>query len=137
MNQTHSPDLRVSLLMGFAFLLIAWIPIQQNGHWEAPKEADALKNPLKASTEATLAGQKLYTNMCVICHGNKGKGDGAAGVNLNPRPTNLISTKTQEHSDGALYWKITEGRAPMASYKSLLTEEQRWQLVNYIRKLAK
>ncbi|NDP22118.1 MAG: cytochrome c [Paludibacter sp.] len=123
--------------MGFAFLLIASIPIQQKEHWEAPKEADLIKNPFRDNPGATLAGQKLYTNMCVVCHGNKGKGDGTAGVYLKPRPTNLISTKTQEHSDGAIYWKITEGKAPMPSHKSLLTEEQRWQLVNYIRKLAK
>lgn len=137
MNRTKSNYLKISILLGFSFLLIATIPIQEKGHWEAPKEADAIKNPLRENAGATLAGQKLYTSMCVVCHGNKGKGDGVAGVNLNPRPTNLISTKTQEHSDGAIYWKITEGRAPMASYKSILTDEQRWQLVNYIRKLKK
>ncbi len=137
MNRTKSNYLKISILIGFSFLLIATIPIQQKGDWKAPKEADALKNPFKENSEATLAGQKLYTSMCVICHGNKGKGDGAAGVNLNPRPTNLISTKVQEQTDGAIYWKLTEGRAPMASYKTALSEEQRWQLVNYIRKLKK
>lgn len=137
MNHSHSNYLRISILMGFAILLIASIPIQQKGDWKAPKEADAIKNPLREKNDAALEGQKLYTNMCVICHGKKGKGDGAAGVNLNPRPTNLITSKVQEQTDGAIYWKITEGRAPMASYKSILTEEQRWQLVNYMRKLAK
>ena len=34
-----------------------------------------------------------------------------------------------------LFWKITEGRKPMPSTKKSLTEEQRWQVVNYIRTL--
>jgi len=43
----------------------------------------------------------------------------------------------QNQSDGAIYWKITNGNPPMASYKETLTEEQRWQLVNYIRELKR
>jgi mono/diheme cytochrome c family protein len=128
---------KMLFLTGCTFFLIGSSPIYQKGDWKAPKEADALKNPVKDSEEATLEGQKLYTNMCVICHGKKGKGDGVAGVNLNPRPTNFTTTNVQQQTDGAIYWKITEGRVPMASYKSILTEEQRWQLVNYIRKLKK
>jgi mono/diheme cytochrome c family protein len=137
MNYINSNYLKIPLLMGFTIFLIAFVPIQQKEEWKAPKEADALKNPLKESTEASLAGQKLYNNMCAICHGNKGKGDGMGGMSLKPRPTNITTAKTQLQTDGAIYWKITEGRAPMASYKTILSEEQRWQLVNYIRKLKK
>ena len=75
--------------------------------------------------------------MCAICHGNYGKGDGMAGSSLTPRPTNFTISKVQAQSDGALYWKLTEGRAPMASYKTILKKEQRWQLVNYIRTFKK
>jgi hypothetical protein len=48
----------------------------------------------------------------------------------------LTSPKVQEQADGALYWKITKGRAPMASFKTLLTDDQRWHVINYIRTLA-
>ena len=41
-----------------------------------------------------------------------------------------------KHSDGALFWKITQGRPPMTSFRTLLTDDQRWQVVNYIRTLA-
>lgn len=105
--------------------------------WKAPQEANNIENPLKGNTAAIADGKALFTNMCVICHGAKGKGDGVAGISLKPRPTNFTTAAVQSQSDGAIYWKITEGRAPMATYKTVLTEEQRWQLVNYIKTFSK
>lgn len=101
--------------------------------WKAPLQADKLTNPLKGDASATAEGKIIYMQMCIICHGDKGKGDGVAGVALNPKPGNFVTQKVQAQTDGALFWKITEGRPPMASYKGIFTETQRWQLVNYIR----
>lgn len=121
-----------------AFLLLSAVWINQKfGDWKAPPEADKVSNPLKGNTAATVLGKKLYTQLCVVCHGDKGKGDGIAGISLNPRPANHSSAKVQSQTDGAIFWKITTGRPPMASYTKSLTETQRWQLVNYIRQLAK
>lgn len=103
--------------------------------WVAPSSADNITNPLWPTDESIKEGKKLYKQLCSICHGDKGKGDGLAGASLNPRPANLSINKGQ--SDGALYWKLNEGRPPMASYKFLLTEDQKWQLINYIRTLKK
>ena len=105
--------------------------------WVAPKTADAIKNPLKGNASSVEEGKKLFAQMCAICHGAKGKGDGMAGAALNPKPTNFTSEKVQAQTDGAIYWKMTEGRAPMASYKASLKDNQRWQLVNYIRTFKK
>ncbi len=105
--------------------------------WVAPAEADQLKNPLAGNEDATKKGKKLYAQMCSICHGDKGKGDGIAGAALKPTPANFTSEKVQDESDGAIFWKMSEGRTPMAAYKGSLKEEQRWQLVNYIRTLKK
>ena len=107
----------------------------QNGNWSAPKNADQIKNPYKGNENATLTGKQLYTQFCAICHGKKGKGDGVAGMALKPRPSNFTKEIVQKQSDGAIYWKVTEGKPPMAAYKETLTDEQRWQLVNYIRSL--
>lgn len=105
--------------------------------WVAPESANKIVNPLLNNEEATKEGKKLYKQLCAICHGEKGKGDGVAGASLNPRPANFSSNSVQSQSDGALYWKINEGRAPMASYKDLISDSQKWQLVNYIRTLNK
>lgn len=116
-----------------AFLIFIGGISQDN--WKAPAEADKLKNPLAGQEEAIKGGKKIYATMCTICHGEKGKGDGVAGAALNPKPTNITTAAFHAQSDGAIYWKITEGRAPMASYKATLTEEKRWQLVSYLRTL--
>lgn len=105
--------------------------------WVAPKSTDAIENPLKGNSDAIKKGKKLFTSMCVICHGSKGKGDGVAGAALNPKPANFTSKTVQAQTDGALFWKLTNGNPPMASYKDLLTETQRWQLVEYIRTFKK
>lgn len=109
---------------------------QKRPQWTAPLSADELKNPFANDTSATSTGKVLFTKNCAACHGPKGKGDGVAGIGLNPPPGNLASSKIQSQTDGAIYWKITEGNPPMASYKTTLSDEQRWQLVSYIRVLG-
>ena len=54
--------------------------------WVAPKSADKLKNPLKDNATATNEGKKLYTQMCAVCHGPKGKGDGICLLYTSPSP---------------------------------------------------
>ena len=120
-----------------SFLVFSLMSFKLNETWKAPATAKSIANPLKSNSEATAEGKKLYSNMCAVCHGNKGRGDGIAGMTLKPRPSNLTQGLVQDQTDGEIYWKLTEGRAPMASYKELLTEEQRWQLVNYLRTFKK
>lgn len=108
--------------------------ISAQSSWVAPKSADSNINPFKDDIEATKIGKKLYRQMCVTCHGVKGKGDGIAGVALTPKPANFTSEELQSQTDGAFFWKITEGKSPMAAY-NMLNDKQRWQLVNYIRTL--
>ena len=75
----------------------------------------------------------LFQKLCWTCHGKTGLGDGPAGKNLNPKPKNFRLEGVQDQSDGELYWKISNGKGVMLPYKHSLGEEQRWQLVNYIR----
>ncbi len=105
--------------------------------WKAPKSADSMKNPLAKNLNAAKDGKNLFQTYCVTCHGDKGGGNGPSAAGLNPKPANLTLKRIQKQSDGALFWKITTGKPPMLSWKYTLSKKQRWELVDYIRELAK
>ena len=74
----------------------------------------------------------------MLCHGEKGMGDGTRRKTIKVKPANFTDPKLMSvETDGSLFWKMTEGRGPMPSWKDDLSEKERWQLVNYIRKLGK
>jgi mono/diheme cytochrome c family protein len=119
----------------FAFMM-AFISTQVIAQkFVAPAGADTMKNPLKNNPSATIEGKKLYTQYCVVCHGEKGKGDGAAVAGLPKRPADHSSAAFQKQSDGVIYWKIANGNNPMPTYKTVLKPIQIWQLVDYTRTL--
>ena len=117
--------------------LLALQATRAQTQWEAPANADNLNNPLKSDAAAAESGKRTFRMLCVVCHGAKGKGDGMGGAGLTPKPTDLTSTEVQSQSDGALFWKLTNGKPPMASYETALPENKRWELINYIRTLNK
>lgn len=119
------------------FSLMSSRSVLQNPVWVAPKDAEGLKNPLAGNTTANADIGKLYIANCGPCHGDKGRGDGPAAPGLNPKPADHTSAAIQKESDGAIFWKISTGRSPMPGYKTIFSEQQRWELVNYIRTLAK
>jgi mono/diheme cytochrome c family protein len=125
------------VLLFFTSLFILNEAKAQSKTWAAPKEADNVKNPLAGNTEILQYAKVIYTTYCGPCHGSKGKGDGVAAAGLAKKPADHSSDYVQKQTDGAIYWMITEGRNPMPTYKTLLTDNQRWELVNYIRTLAK
>jgi glucose/arabinose dehydrogenase/mono/diheme cytochrome c family protein len=108
-----------------------------NRRWRAPEEANNKKNPFAADPiAAEQKGKALYDSYCSSCHGQNGFGDGAAGHSLGQRPANFHDRRVKNQSDGALFWKMSNGRGNMPPFKESLTEEQRWQLVSYIRKFT-
>jgi cytochrome c553 len=94
-----------------------------------------MTNPLVKDWKSIEKGKKIYQSLCASCHGKTGKGDVAAMQSLNPKPTNFTTEKFQSQTDGTIFWKLSEGRGMMAAYKNMLTEEERWNLVNYLRSL--
>jgi mono/diheme cytochrome c family protein len=106
-----------------------------SGKWTAPASEAAKKNPIPASQNSVAAGQKIYSKRCLSCHGTSGNGDGPDAVDLGIHPAKLSQIITSE-SDGALFWKITNGKKPMPRFGGRLSESDRWTVINYIRTLA-
>jgi mono/diheme cytochrome c family protein len=110
----------------------------KEGDWTRGLNASAdRQNPLAPSVEAVDAGRATYRERCVACHGGRGRGDGPAGVTLDPRPADLL-LHVPQHSDGELYYMISVGfpGSAMPEWRSVLSESQRWELVHYLRVLA-
>lgn len=120
-----------------ALLLIFQRSLSQTTPWVAPSTADNVKSPLTATPAVLAEAKALYKANCGPCHGEKGRGDGPAAPGLNPKPADHTSEGVQKQSDGAIFWKLSEGRAPMPAYKKIFTDQQRWELVAYIRTLAR
>jgi len=130
--------LYINFLFTTAFSVILFLSAtaQQrtsNSNWQAPEWTDTLKNPYAHNAAMTNMGKDLYQKTCSVCHGATGKGDGVAASGLMVKPANHTSDQVQRETDGALFYKITNGRSPMPSFKPILTEKQRWALVNYLR----
>jgi mono/diheme cytochrome c family protein len=127
---------KLSLFLLFLISPFLFLSAQMK-QFVAPKTADALVNSLKDNASATAEGKKIYITYCGPCHGDKGKGDGVASAGLSKPPADHTSAAVQKQTDGAIFWKISEGNNPMPSYKKALSETQIWQLVDYIRTLSK
>jgi mono/diheme cytochrome c family protein len=104
--------------------------------WKAPARAAKKQNPVPADATSIAAGKQIYASNCLACHGAAGKGDGPAAIACNPRPKDLSDPKIASQTDGELFWKITQGKKPMPSYQNLLSETDRWTVIDYIRTLA-
>jgi mono/diheme cytochrome c family protein len=104
--------------------------------WTAPPETREQASPLPAGEAAVEAGRALYEKRCRSCHGEQGRGDGRAAAYMRVKPRDLTVEEVQAQTDGELYWKVTTGRRPMPGFESKLGDEERWQVVAYVRELA-
>ena len=107
------------------------------GPWIVPEAAKQVANPLKPSQIDLPTSRKLYLDKCAECHGDRGKGDGPQGRMYDPQPKDLTDAAHMNAvSDGELFYKIGEGHRPMPAFGKRLTDEQRWQLVLFLRSLS-
>ncbi|MBS1527873.1 MAG: cytochrome c, partial [Bacteroidetes bacterium] len=120
-------------IMSFAFT-----SIQQSKPWPVPEKNAKMANPVKADKESVSAGKALWNMHCASCHGKTGLGDGSKAAQLKTQPQDLTTAALQSQSDGSLFYKISEGRDDMPSFKKKIADpEDIWNLVNYMRTLKK
>lgn len=126
-------------IFGICLILLSGSPTlrAQSKPWPVPSSYLKLHNPLPVNAAEIQAGARLYKTNCSACHGVTGKGDGPAAAFLKPKPADHSSAAVQHEAGGSLFYKISEGRTPMPSFKASLNPIQRWQLIEYIKTLGK
>jgi mono/diheme cytochrome c family protein len=101
--------------------------------------AKSLTNPVEYSSEAIAEGRAHFADHCAICHGNDGSGNTEMGRGMWPKAPDMRLARTQDLSDGALFWIIENGvrftGMPGWSTGTKEGETASWQLVHFVRRL--
>ena len=99
-----------------------------------PSDYAGKTNPL--GSDSVSAGAEVFKTNCVSCHGEKGLGDGPASQALDPKPANLVQLN-KVAGDDFLFWRISTGvgGTVMPAWKGVLSNEQIWQVISFIRTL--
>lgn len=95
-----------------------------------------LKNPLPLTKENIAKGKALYTIHCIVCHGEKGEGNGVLVERGKYPAVPKYYDRLPTINDGKIFHSITWGKNLMGGYGSQVSPEERWLLVYYIQQLG-
>jgi copper transport protein len=101
-------------------------------------DAVGLRDPEPVSESSVASGRALYREYCIACHGERGRGNGPAAIGLDPPPADLV-LHVPQHTDGELLYMVSRGmpNSAMPAWRSVLTDRERWDIVHYLRDLAR
>lgn len=135
MNTNHVRSLVIIALFVASIGLYSF-SFFQGKPWNVPDAAAKKANPVKSDGESLQTGKELWAKHCQSCHGKKGAGDGTKAAELETEMQDFAKDVVQKQSDGALFYKISEGRDEMPTFKKKIPDESDiWSLVNFMRTL--
>jgi len=103
-----------------------------------PEEAKRIKNPTTPTAESIENGKMWFSSQCTMCHGKNGDGTGDLVERLQlPMPDFTDAAQQRQWTDGEMFYVLTHGHGRMPDQKDRFKDEIKWNLVNYIRTLAK
>lgn len=136
-NKSHRL-LAIGVLALFTALVVCGVlAVRAISERNSLAEARKLANPVPATAAALSAGKQVYEHHCQSCHGAAGDGKGQRAQNLSVIPSDFTNArKMARTTDGELFWVTTKGRRPMPAFEKKLSDEERWQVVDYVRRFA-
>ena len=105
-----------------------------------PQDITEAVNPLPPDAVSLQRGEQLFLRNCALCHGESGQGDGEITRFWKAdmrKPANLTEARIQTSSDGSIYITISKGFGAMPPLNENLNVRERWDTVNYVKKLGK
>ena len=122
MNKNIKKFITISIfLTAFVIVVFAEFP-----PWDVPPEANEIENPVEPDKKSLEAGKAFYDFNCKACHGESGLGDGVIPSG------DFTAKKFTDQTDGAIFYKLQQGRGQMPSFKAA-PETELWNVINYIR----
>jgi copper transport protein len=98
--------------------------------------ASVARNPIPRSSQSIKRGRVLFQQYCEACHGAGGAGDGPAAASLPRRPEDLTRIAPPPYfPDGVVAYRIANGDGVMPAWKAVLSADDIWDLINFIRSL--
>jgi mono/diheme cytochrome c family protein len=103
-----------------------------------PLEAVKQVNPIKPSSESLTRAKKIYGYECAMCHGEDGAGTGDLAKSMKAKMVDLRDPSALKgRTDGEIYYIINHGMGEMEGEGARVKPDDTWNLVNYVRSLAK
>jgi mono/diheme cytochrome c family protein len=127
-----------TLVIVFAFLFLVGALLAQTASTSCSNPTDVAKmvNPVKPTAESLAQGKKYYGYDCAMCHGETGNGKGDVDTTDKlPDFTNQAAMK--DLSDGEMFCSLKTGKGHMPLERVRITENELWNLINYVHSLAK
>ena len=138
---------RFTLALPALLLFVPALPAQQTQPAPQPKttpysaipvEATRQQNPVKASPESLARAKKWWTIDCAMCHGKDGDGKGDTAKDMKLAISDFTDPATlKDRTDGEIFYIIKTGHQDMPPEGPRVKVEENWDLVNYVRSLAK
>ncbi|MEI8226546.1 MAG: cytochrome c [Bacteroidota bacterium] len=125
------------LFVSAAVLMLSATLVAQPKPWVVPANFKSMKNPVAKADASNKAGMALYTKNCASCHGKAGLGDGVKARALKEFPGDFSIAACQDQTDGDHFYKTKFGRGEMPKYEGKLSDDDIWNLVNYMRTFKK
>jgi mono/diheme cytochrome c family protein len=91
------------------------------------------RNPFSPTPASLERGAALFRINCAMCHGHTSAERGPVGKKLNPPPPGLDHDLLKARSDAQVYKAISLGFGRMPPFRDKLIQQERWELVNFLR----
>lgn len=122
--------IKIIILVLFTFLGNQVLAQVLAAEWKVPGPVRGRVCPFRFTKDNISQGEVLFQRNCKACHGDPGQHNWAKII---PTPPDPASEAFQAQTDGEMYFRITVGKAPMPSFKTILSGDERWYVISYIR----
>jgi hypothetical protein len=133
-KSNQKPGIIMKYISGVILCLMLFPLFARGQDWVVPEDRKGRLSTFPFTDETRREGEKLYTVNCHSCHGDPGRNNFLA---LQPPPGDPATDKIQRNSDGEIFHKVSVGRGQMPSFRSVLSTDDIWKVISYLRSFNK